>query len=443
MFIADILSKNKVKVKSSRLMEVKRYFLSMYRCHMIKMYDNDYISDPTKFDVRVITKNVIDMGIYDLFNASGKIDLSSSHVLFAYYKNKEDEDKSEFLFALHKVLEYQEYCKKVDSIYEEFGFKGNISSFINYRMVAKGAKIVQKSNIAFDYAFARCISKFEEDTKCVSIKEELWKLAMRELGVPEDEYENDGLLDSSLSHAEEVECMEGILNGDYKVTNGKYSTVLHNWLLHHRWSDKASTYRAYMRGLYDYLYGVYVKEVEDLITYKLNKLNDEGYNIIAINKDTIYYNVDRVCLDMPFGIFSVVCDNTLEESILPSINILNGYTGELYTEDRLVSDGITFVGCPIIMNDSQKSEGLFYDLEQTDITSSSWFGNDDDISIEFSVDEGNALVNPFDEGTLPHELYNGYKNSLRSPDGLINTINVSNSKELDKAKKLVFKYLEE
>ena len=441
MVITDVINANtRNKSKTRRVMEVKRYYLSMYRCYMIKLYDMGYIADPTRFNKNLILKNIMDMGINDLFNYSGKIELTSDHTLFAYYKNKNDYEKAEFLKVLYNVLKYREYSQTVDILYEEYEFQGKSSNYIRYNMCLRGAMVIQRSGINFNEAIARCVSRFEEDTKWVDINDKLWSLAMKELGVPESEWLDDGLLDSTLSHKEEVECIEGILNGYFKVSGGRYTKLYQDWMLAHRWNIN-SVHKLDTQGLFDYLFGAYVREVENALNDKLNKI--DGCCVVAVNKNKIYYNVERENLEMPFGIFSVVCDTGIEEYLLPDLNLLNGYTGELYTEDRLLADGIDFVGCPILMNINSEEERVFYDLEQTNLQSESWFNSDDDLSIDFDENALSAELNPFNKGTGFHQMYEGYVNSLRSPDGLINVINVKTSKDLERYKKSVSRHIKE
>ena len=441
MYISDVLSSNrKGKTKLKRLREVKRYFLSMYRCYMLQMYDMNYIDDPTRFDKSQIIQNIVEMGINDLFNYSGKIELTSNHTLFAMYKNKDNDDKYKFLKTLHNILKYQEYSKKVDNLYEEFSFREKDSNVIKTTMYPKGAMIVQRSGIIFDKATARCISSFEDSTEFCTIRDGLWELAMKELGIPEEDWFVDGVLDSHLLHNEEVECIEGILNGYFVVSNGKYTDKLKSWLLSHRWNSD-SKYKAYTQGLYDYLFGSQVNSVEDLINKKLTEVEGiEGSKVLAIQKDIIYYNIPREYFEMPFGVFALVCDTSADEYLLPDGNIVNGYSGELYTLNRLVEDEINYVGCPIMMNTDVNSTCMLYDLEQTDVRGISWFNNDTDVSISFG--DVDVKENIFKEGTLEYDMYNGYVNSLTSSEGLINKLKVSKFEDLETAKKAVYKYIE-
>ena len=304
-------------------------------------------------------------------------------------------------------------------------------------MVAKGGLITQKSGIVFDEALARCISTFDTDTHSISINEQIWALAMEELNIPEEDWEKDGLFESSLSHKEEVLCMEGILNGVFRVS-GKYSDVLKTWLYAHRWSNDA-VYKADMKGLYDYIYSSRVSDIIRILNSALLKAYDCGYTVLAIEKDKIFYNKCRTSYKMPYGIFTVMCDSDNEEFILPSVNILNGFTGEVYTENRLIEDGNSYVGCPIYLNISKGKSVAFYDLEQTDIEGDSWFiSNNVDISFG-SVD----IINEFKKGSTSYDIYQGYIDSLTNPESLIGSVRVSNYEDYISSKKEVQKKIEE
>lgn len=441
MTVRELISvnrKNKTKVK--RLMEVKRYYLSMYRCYMLKMYDMNYISDPTRFNKAQIIQNIVELGISDLFNYSGKVELNSAHVLFALYKNKNDDEKSEFLKVLYNILKYQEFSKTVDNIYEEFNFREKDSNVIKSTMTIKGAMVVQRSGISFNEAVARCISTFEEETKYVTIDNELWDLAMAELKIPKEDWYKDGVFDKGLTHKEEVECIEGILNGYFRISGGKYTETLHNWLLSHRWNIN-SMFRADMQGLFDYLFKSEINSIEDILNIKLSDFDGTDKKVLVIQKDKIYYNVKREFIKMPFGVFTVVCDVDKDEYLLPDGNSVYGYTGEVYTENRLIEDGINYVGCPIILYESASKASVFYDLEQTDIKSSSWFDSDDEITVVFDKNAKLPFKSMYNVDTLGKSMEDGYVNSLRSADTLISDIPVSSFDEFEKTRKDIFKSL--
>lgn len=430
MYIADVIKKERKKrVPLKRICEIKRYYLSLYRCYMISLYDKDYISDPTIFDKKEILKLLMEMGIEDsLTTYMGKIDLSSGHIKYALYRNKDaDDDVKEFLSLLYKAVMFRELSITIDNIFETF--VGNASKLsVRVNMNIKGNMITQGfDNIPFNEAFARCVSKFEEKTKSISIKNEIWYLFLKELGIPKEDALCDGLFDSKLTHKEEVECMEGIFEGIFKVDNGKYTDLLISWLSSHKWDYTNINSRTERKGLYEYVLCTNNK-VTDCINKVLTKYEkkiEEGQkiDILAIEKDRIYYNVPRTTLDVPFGVFSIICDEGGKEKISIEGNIVYGYTGELYTYERLISDDITYVGCPIVLKDGIR-DVYYYDIEQTDILSKSWFKVQEDADIVFS--DIYLPDNPFKQGSLEYDLFEGYKNSLKSADNLITKVNVSN-----------------
>lgn len=434
--IRDVINsprRNKVKVK--RLMDVKRYYLSMYRCYMLMLYDMNYISDPTRYSEKQIIKNCLELGIDDIFTYSGKVDITSCHIKFAMYKNKEDAERYNFLSKLYNALRYKELAHTVDKLYEEFNYAEKESNVIKITALPKAAMYVQKSGIPFDEATAQCISTFAEETKDDNIREGIWELSLKLLDIPVKHYEN-GVFDNKLTHEEEVDCIEGILNGIFKINGGEYSNKIQDWLKYHRWNSE-SKWKSETLGLYDYIFSSCVPEIEGLLTEKINSIKG---NILTIYKDTLYYNIERESYEMPYGVFSLVCEADGSETFLPEGDNVHGFTGELYTEKRLLDDGITYVGCPIMMNRSLSKVERFYDLEQTDIPTDSWFEDNKDMSIQFEEVTGNKI--PFKEGTLQYEIYTGYLASQESSDNLIKTIHVSDQDVFEKAKKDVYKYIE-
>lgn len=429
------------KIKLKRLMTIKKYYLSMYRANMVRLYSLDYISDPTRFNDKEIKQDIIELGIIaDITSYTGVVSLSSETVKFALYKNKGNEEVCQFLSILYQVMRYKELSEKVDIIYEEYNFYGVDSAKVKLQMLQKGAMVVQKSGLVFDEAMARVISPFEKVTKCISFNDSLWEICMECLGIPQSEWNDDGLFDEGLSHDEEVECAEGILNGCFHISGGKYIATLEEWLLAHRWSETAK-FQADTKGLYDYIYCVKSHEVEDVFNKRLCDIDGD---ILSIQKDKVYFNVDRSDIELPIGVFTVMCNADLDEELLSTGNALYGYTGEVYTEERLIADEATFVGCPIYVSTGLNKVELVYDVEQTDIPFSSWF-TEEGMCIDFSEKDAESLPdNPFSLGTLEYDIYNAYKHSLSDADNLIYALSTlsSTEAELASAYKKVYKTLE-
>ena len=421
-------------------MEVKRYYLALYRCYAIKLYDLNYIDDPTRYDESKIVGSMMEMGIRDMISPTGKVELSSKHIRFAMLRNKDNEEKFEFLQILYNMCKYREYSKTIDNLYEEFKFSESVSSseIIKTAMYLRGSKVIQRTGIPFDEAVARAISDFSTDTKSVSINDDLWVLAMKHLNIPEEDWYIDGLFDGKLSHADEVECMEGILNGNFKVIGGKYYSLLNDWLFGHKWSSEGKG-KFDVLGLYDYLFSGYVNEILAILNKKLAEVESyKGFKgIVGIDTDRIFYNVTREEYLMPVGVFAVVCGEGVSEDILPDYNVITGYTGELYSLERLVEDQIMYVGCPIYMYTSKSKEGIFYDLEQTDIVGESWFKAEEAVIDFGGISED--MYNSLSENTLSERLYKGYVGSLFSPDNLVVNVRVNPDDNLEMAKRELIK----
>ena len=71
----------KVTIKTSRVLEVKKHYLSLYRANMVYMYDRGYISDPTVFDSREILGNIVDLNIKHLSGVTGRIELNEEYII--------------------------------------------------------------------------------------------------------------------------------------------------------------------------------------------------------------------------------------------------------------------------------------------------------------------------------------------------------------------------
>ena len=425
----------KSKIKLTRLLELKKYYLSLYRCYMIMLYDKGYISDPTRYDESQIIQNLIELGIPDIFDIVGRVDISYDHIKFALYKNYRDTEKRDFLNILLNVLKYRSYVLKIDQIYEEFEFKSKGDTAIKNEMIPKGAKIAQSTRIPYDEAFGRCLSTFETETKSESINNIIWGLAMQELGIPQRDWYLSGLFDKKLAHSHEVECLEGILNGDFKVTDGKYSSLIEKWLSDHKW-NKDSRIKADVKGLYDFLFTKYISEIENGIVAKVNEIlgRPNTVSILAVDGGKIFYNVRRKTLKVPYGVFSILCDIDTVERFFPQCNNVMGYTGELYPEKRLIDDEIGYAGCPIIMYVDMQHFYLYYDLEQVGITTPTWFTCTEGVDISFDP-YNKGIRNTYSSGSLKHRILNGYNASLKNVKNLVMDLNVENvkTKEIETA----------
>ena len=344
------------------------------------------------------------------------------------------------------MLKYREYAVTVDKIYEvnKFGQSTGRAATVKIAMCNKGGNIVQKSGIPFDECLARCISELETETKTVNINETIWHLALLELGIPEEEIYNGGIFEGSFSHEEEVECVKGILSGFYPVSCGKYTKLLNDWLYSHVWNGN-SLNKADTLNLYDYVFASYGVEIFEVLSGIADTLSEDDDNeILAIDGANIYYNAPRTKLCVPYGVFAVACDVDCSEDFLPKCSVLDGLTGELYTEDRLIEDGINYVGCPILMHSSDTGLTSYYDIEQTDVSSASWFRdqNNNSVVIAITFDDSADMrikYNSLPTSSLADRLYKGYVGSLMSSDLLIAEMPFYSGEDIEVAKRELIK----
>ena len=90
MDYVKLMNKDKL-IKVDRVCQLKKYYLSMYKAYMMKLYDMGYIKDPTKWDVVQIRKNIVDLGIDGLFNTCGEVKLDLYYIQFAICKHRKSE----------------------------------------------------------------------------------------------------------------------------------------------------------------------------------------------------------------------------------------------------------------------------------------------------------------------------------------------------------------
>lgn len=437
--VAKAMNASKVKVKSKRLIFLRGYYLSMYRVYMVRLFDDCYISDPTVFNEKELFRNIAELGIPDMFSNSGGLRLTYKQARFAYLKAT-DETKKEFLLNLMNALKYREMCFDVDKMYESCGFREAATNRIRLGLFLQGAMISVKSGIEFNQATAECMTEFEDDVRTINFNEYIWCLAMHELGIPKEDWQQDGLLDGKLSHEAEVECAEGILNGYFKVTGGKYTDKLLSWLKEHPWGDGRMSHDT--KGLFDYIFIDRFYEVNSVIDALTNVvIEDKDSVLLGVYGSKVYYRQKRTSFNVPIGLFQVLNTSEEDEMLLsPGANV-QGITGEFYTVDRLEEDGTGYVGCPMLL-DLGKESVFVYDREQTDLKFESWYSYNNAV-FSFDEDEANsASRSPYVIGTVSDELYKGYVNSLRSSAGLISTLSVGTLAQYEQAKKDVWKFIE-
>lgn len=437
------LNTSKDHVPVQRVIDVKAYYLSLYRIEMFKLYDKGYISDPTKFNESEIYSNVSDMNILDMFNSAGSINLTSGQTLFSLYKNKGNEEVYEFLSLLYYCLKYKEYCKDIDMFWVDQALSPDMAKFKpKLSLYMKGSCPNNRPNYDISMGIAKCLSEFGTEVGALSVDEYLWGLAMHELGVPKEKWYSDGLIDGALTHSEEIACMQGLLDGDFRATGGQYSSVLSAWLKNHKWFSHFTSPES--KGLYQLVKSTNTEEIYLAFSTLLSALNVvDNYKLLAVHDSKIYFSYPVDKISFPLGMFVLSCNDDYEEVLLPQGNSVFGYSGEVYSQSRLDEDGALYAGCPIRLMDTNSTYSYYYDIDQTDIKANSWF-SENDMDIGFSDEIPDALNMPkFAVGSPQLAIWNAYVNSLRSIDNLVAEIPVFPLKDFEKARLDVFKKIKE
>ena len=418
MKVVDFIKKVNAKkpLNANKVLELKQYYLSMYRYNMVRLYDLGYIDDPTVFKETQIYKNIIDLKILGMYDLSGKIQLATEWVSYAYHKNRSTEQQ-EFLTILYYVLKYREYSNDLDRFYETYN-KG-----ISLQLYYQGSRVVTRSGIVPSRGSLMCLVQKNETLSELTIKDSLWLIAMKELNIPENDWYSDGLFDAGLSHAEEVAFINILLNGEVSLS-GKYANLLEEWLYNHKWSDSKMT--NVRKGLVDYIYVSYSDFVYKAMFDVVNSVPED--TLVAIYEDTVYVKRPIQRYNVPVGYFAI--EAGYEDTLLSDTNAIFGYTGEGYLRDYLNEEGIPYIGIPVKVIHPDMSESYIYDREQVSIEADTWFSQS---NVCFEFDEM-YKENPFKEqDSLPHILFDIYVSAQKGNLGFIDTSKYS-IKKIEQAK---------
>lgn len=423
----------KVTIKSSRVSEVKKHYLSLYRANMVYMYDKGFISDPTVFNLKEILGNIVDLEINHLTGVNGRVELQEDSLGYAMCRYKENEEILDFLSLLYEVIKYRNISMNLDKFYDDSGFANEVKAKVSLNIVQSASRVTNKNGFKIDEGILKCFKPNGTNVKLVTLNDVIYNIALLELGVVNNT--NESVFVKGLTKEEEIQYSHLILNGLVKL-DGIYADKLTDWLGKNKWAE-GNKFSSQNEGLYNWV--VYIKSnnmIEEQ-SILLNKLIDEGKTIVCMQSNG-FYIIDEDCtIDFPVGIFVVVGDDDKEEP-LPDINKLEGYTGEVYSVSFLDSLGLSYVGCPIELYVDSKNKDYFVDKEQTELKDSiSWFKL---VDARLSFSESLYKEGVFDKDSLEDRLYKIVGDSESGV--LIGSLsNIENIKNIDSAKKVVAKKL--
>lgn len=395
MKVVEFIKKaNQKKTLSfNRLIELKQYYMSMYRHYMLKMYNENYIDDPTVFDRKQIIQNIVDLDVKGLYDLSGVLHLDTKWIEYAYPKNKSKEAK-DFLELLHSALKYREYSEDLDMFYEKFNLSVSLS------LVQEGARVSLRSRLHVSRGSLCAMTSKGNTLKVLNIRVALWKLGMQILEIPEEDWESDGVLDSDLTHEQEVHNVNILFEGLVKC-DGRYATKLEEWLFKHKWSsDKMSITK---QGLVSYIYSSKSNEVFAALSEKLNSV--DPLEVLALQEDEVYIIQNIKNYKIPVSSFALV--SGYEDNMVCDNNALYGYVGEAYDMNYLNDEGFSYMGLPVKVMTSD-SELYLIDREQIDMQSDTWFSVE---NIDFYYEELD-WKNPYsDKDSLNYKMFEIYKDA--------------------------------
>lgn len=410
MEVKDVVQKlqKQVSVNLTSMYAIKKKYLSLYRAHMVRLYDKGYISDPTYLDEREIRKNIKDYKISNMIlNSLCKVNLTSQQADFALTANGIDEEGMEFLHILKDVLYYRECCLDIDKFYDSNNLVEGKK--VNFKLVYAGSKIYTRMpyNITIPVLECAFSSRLFGKKICkVSMKPYVYEKALSILGI--EDKGNGGIFVKGFSRDEEIRFCDLILNGQIDIT-GSEKEKLEGWLSDHAWNVNVKDYYKYIKtGLYSY---IIEQEVEYSVTSRkklladcISKYGEE--NILFITTENIFYTCPNEYVEYPVSEFVIFAEMADRISVQDK-NTMEGYTGEIYSVVDIDNEGGMYTGCPIEMYNSAGCRSLYVDFEQTcycqNSLSVSWFSCTEGVSISF--DRPYYVEGVFPEGSYEDQIF--------------------------------------
>lgn len=332
----------KKKIKQDKYIYIKQYYLSMYRFYMLKLYEAGYIDDPTIFNERMIRRNILDLKISGITSEIGSFILTSDRVRYAYYKNK-DENQREFLSLLYDALLYREYSNSIDNMFEAYGCG------IMLQLRPEGGNIVTLQGIKLNKANLRVFVNENETLDRNDLNEYKLRKIFEIIGVEYKDY----AIDKDLTCEELCEMLD-VVFGDNppKELDGEYADIVRGW------------FKTYNRTILSHLYSHYAMDLLEEVSNLANSL--DLCDIVCISGTDIYTRRNIEYKNYPIGFFNVI--GGFNGDTISEEEEVNGYTGEGYTKTYLEEEGFNYIGVPIVVNEEE-----VYDREQTTVISDSWF----------------------------------------------------------------------
>lgn len=377
MTVSDFLGQKKWQISVDSILDLKKYYMSMYRYYCMLLYDSNYISDPTRYNESEIRRNLAELKIRGCTSKAGGLKISVKQIEYCLCINH-DVSQQKFLNLLHKVLMYREYSMSLDRFYETYGV-GNVC----LRFKLNRGFVTSLSNVDFNKAIARLLVENldrKEGTlsavRCYSMAGYIREKLFEELDIPNLEHQ----IDDRLS----IEDENNLINLIFGYVppsdlNGENVHKIYEWYSEYSGRSISLVEELVYKNYYEFI---------DKLNELIEEISSKGEQVILIQGLNVYSRCKRRTQNYPVGYFTVVGDYD-NEDLYEDLGI-NGYTGEGYSEEYLKSEGYGYVGLPIKVNLEDK-EVYLYDVEQTSVKFDTYFKSED---LDYTFEEGDLIESP-------------------------------------------------
>ena len=153
---------------------------------MVKLYGENFISDPTLFNEKEFFGNISSMKLSGMYDYTGNIRLTYKQSYFASKLVKDEEEKL-FLYLLSNALKYRELSKDIDKLYDENQLNDLQRHNVSFGLRSKGAMVVSKTSCGISESICNCFLNSDEYCEEINFNSKIWEYALDILGIPECE----------------------------------------------------------------------------------------------------------------------------------------------------------------------------------------------------------------------------------------------------------------
>lgn len=362
-------------VKMTDLMLSKRYYLGLYHRYLIELYDKGYLSDPTIWNQEEVEQNIGDLEIEYLINEYGRVltDEKAVHAVRDYYKaNEPQEDRDEFLSLLYKAIHYRGISSNIDNFYENSKPRVSGRRRVSLKYNGSDGEISELHNIVIDEGILKAEHGLSFTSRFTSYGKGLIKLVQEILKTDSADFVKGFTPSQTANNLEMI--LKGVL--PLNEEEGTAGYVLSTWFNEHRTTGLSNT------NFWDWMHKEMPEEVlkakEKLICKDVISITSDGvYKESKSLKSTMEYPaghfifvryVEKSGVTMAYNWYYNQRFDVYElEGVLPEMNSLTGYTGQVYSADFLLTNHMEYKGVPIQLYNEQGILEDYIDIEQTEL----------------------------------------------------------------------------